>query len=157
MQLSRSWVIQNFVYLPVIVSLAAGGIILYWHSNLPIHELFETEITPSVVYLDSEGKLCVSLSVVSIRSERCGITLIRRSFARVSDNRIVLELMTSGGAMPSDGKKRKGPPVPICLPPEQFPDGEYIVTTRADNRCSDGRLVTAISDFGRFRVERNPK
>jgi len=157
MELERpSWKVQNFVYLPGILAVAGAAMFLYWHSTLPIHELFETKINPSVVTPGTDGKLCTTLSVVSIRRARCDVTVIRRTFARVSDNKVMMELMSSGGVMVPNGKKTEGPPVHICFPTEVFQDGEYLASTRVDNRCEDGSLTTAISDFAKFQIRSNP-
>jgi hypothetical protein len=151
-----SWKVQNFVYLPLAVVLVGLVFYWYWLSTLPIHELYETKMTPSVVTPGADGRLCTTLTVVSIRSRRCEVTVIRRTFARVSDNQVMMELMSSGGLMEPNGKRTEGPPTHICFPTELFEDGEYLASTRADNRCSDGTLTTAISDFARFQIRRNP-
>lgn len=151
-----SWRIQDFVFLPVILAIAAGVIFWYWHSSLPIHELFSSEVTPNVVRPDADGKLCATLETVSVRFERCEVVL-ERTFARLDNQHVVLKLMLRGGLVPPSGKKAKGPPNYICFPPESFPDGEYMVITRADNKCADGRIVTAISDIAYFHVKRTPQ
>jgi hypothetical protein len=154
MFLSRpSWKVENLVYLPVILALAAGGFYWYLHSSLPVHELFSSEITPNVVRPDAEGKLCATMVTVSRREEKCDVT-IERTFARVDNNVVVLKLMLKGGIVQPTGRKDKGPPNFICFPPELFPDGDYIASTRADNKCYGGRIVTAITDIAYFRIER---
>lgn len=137
-------IVMSFIFV-------ALGSFNYWSgATAPAHELFTVRIEPEIVRASADGHVDIVVKTFSIRREACPAT-IYRTFFSMADNVIVYSTMMIGGAVPANGKVMEFP-MPMRLPAEKFPPGEYGYAAFAINNCEDGRVIVASTGIAKFNV-----